>query len=542
MSTKLKLLDCTLRDGGYVNEWEFGHDNIVTVFERLISSKVDIVEIGFLNENWEVNENRTIQPGTESMDLLYQGLDKKGTMVVGMIDYGTCDISLIGPCADSFMDGIRVIFKKEKMQDAISFCHEIKKLGYQVFAQAVSITSYDDEELMELLELINELEPYAFSLVDTYGLLHKGQLLHYFEMSDRHLKPSIGIGYHSHNNFQLAYANCIELIEKKLSRELVIDGSLYGMGKSAGNAPIELLAVYLNENKGKSYKIYHLLEAIDTTILEIFRRIPWGYSFKFFVSASNECHPNYVSYLMEKKKLSVKSINQILEKLEPQKKLNYDKAYIEKLYIEYQKRECNDKESLRCFGEAIAGKRILLLGPGQKVDSCRDSIKAYQQEAETVTIAVNFIPQEVKVDYVFLSNAKRYIQLVSKLSKKKGALQLLATSNVTKAEGEFDYTFSYSRWLDEQAMIVDNPLIMFLGIMKEAGVQKIALAGFDGYVKAESANYVNPNMEYAFSRQKAKEINEDTINSLRRLHNTAEIEWITPSLYEGYDREQKNEI
>ena len=124
------------------------------------------------------------------------------------------------------------------MHEAIAFCRQVKHLHYKVFVQAVSITSYNDEELMELIGLVNQVEPYALSLVDTYGLLHKEDLQHYFEMTNEFLKPSIGIGYHAHNNFQLAYSNCIELLETEIERMLLVDGTLYGMGKSAGNAPL----------------------------------------------------------------------------------------------------------------------------------------------------------------------------------------------------------------------------------------------------------------------------------------------------------------
>ena len=76
------------------------------------------------------------------------------------------------------------------MHEAIQFCHEVKKLGYKVFAQAVSITSYSDRELLDLVDLVNDLEPYAMSLVDTYGLLHQDNLLHYFQLLNYNLKPS----------------------------------------------------------------------------------------------------------------------------------------------------------------------------------------------------------------------------------------------------------------------------------------------------------------------------------------------------------------
>lgn len=161
---QVKLLDCTLRDGGYVNDWEFGHDNIVTIFERLISAGVDILEVGFLDDRRTFDRNRTIMPTTQCADQIFGKLDKGNTMIVAMIDYGTCDISNLSPCSESYIDGIRVIFKKHVMHEAIQFCHEVKKLGYKVFAQAVSITSYSDRELLDLVDLVNDLEPYAMSL------------------------------------------------------------------------------------------------------------------------------------------------------------------------------------------------------------------------------------------------------------------------------------------------------------------------------------------------------------------------------------------
>lgn len=531
------LLDCTLRDGGYLNDWEFGHDNIINIFERLVSAEVDIIEIGFLNESRIYDVNRTIFPDGESVNRTYCGLQKGNSMIVGMIDYGTCDIDKLLPAEESFMDGIRIIFKKEKKEGAIDFCRQVKALGYKVFAQAVSITSYDDAELKELIGLVNELEPYAFSLVDTYGLLHKNRLMHYFSFSNEHMTSSIGLGYHSHNNFQLAYANCIEVMElPSVIRNVVIDGTLYGMGKSAGNAPLELLATYMNDNMGKHYHCSQLLEAIDVTMLELYRQIPWGYSFKFFLSASKDCHPNYVTYLMDKKKLSVKSINEILDKLEDAKKLLYDQNYVEQLYVEYQKKECDDSKDRRHLHNWLRGKKILLMAPGSHIIDQKDRIKKYirddQTEHELVKLSINFVPVDVPVDAVFISNAKRYVPLSTKLSQSREKLITLATSNVTKASGTFDYVFNYSALLDEQAMIVDNPMIMMLKLLQEAEVKKVAFAGFDGYVETAAPNYVNPNMDHSFSREKAQEINRDVISSIKRLGKLSfEVEYITDTLY-----------
>ncbi|MBD5468196.1 MAG: 3-hydroxy-3-methylglutaryl-CoA lyase [Lachnospiraceae bacterium] len=529
----IKLLDCTLRDGGYINDWEFGNSNLVNIFERLVSAGIDIVEVGFLDERRAYDENRSIFPDTDAITKTYGLLDKGQSLIVGMIDYGTCGISHVKPCSEGFLDGIRVIFKKQKMHEAIAFCHQIKQLGYKVFAQAVSITSYDDGEFQELLSLINELTPYAFSLVDTYGLLHKHKLMHYYNAAEQKLKKEIGIGYHAHNNFQLAYANCVELLENPpKDRLLLVDGSLYGMGKSAGNTPIELLAMYMNENGEKQYHSSQLLEAIDVTILDIYRKSPWGYNFKFFIAASHDCHPSYVSYLMDKQKLSVKSVHEILDMLEGEKKLLYDGTYAEALYVEYQKRVSGSEQDMaERLGELLGGKKVLMLGPGRNAVTEDYKVYEYMGRNRPVVIAVNCMPADYPVDYLFISSARRYVQLSCVISRMPKEVGLIATSNVTKTNGSFDYTLSYNELLDEEAWIVDNPMIMMIRLLSRYGVEQIALAGFDGYTTSPTSDYANPNMAHSFSTQKAQSLNADVESSLARIPNLAKLLFVTTTCY-----------
>lgn len=529
----IKLIDCTLRDGGYINDWEFGKSNLVNIFERLVSAEIDIVEVGFLDEHRAYDENRSIFPDTDAITKTYGLLDKGQSLIVGMIDYGTCGITHVKPCSESFLDGIRVIFKKQKMHEAIAFCHQIKQLGYKVFAQAVSITSYDDEEFQELLTMINDLTPYAFSLVDTYGLLHKHQLMHYYNAAEQGLKKEIGIGYHAHNNFQLAYANCVELLENPpRDRMLLVDGSLYGMGKSAGNTPIELLAMYMNENGGKRYHSSQLLEAIDVTILDIYSKSPWGYNFKFFIAASHDCHPSYVSYLMDKQKLSVKSVHEILDMLEGEKKLLYDSVYAEALYVDYQKRVSGlEQDMAERLGEVLRGKKVLMLGPGRNAIEEDYKVYEYMGRNRPVVIAVNCMPADYPVDYLYISSAKRYAQLSYCISRMPKDVRLIATSNVTKTNGSFDYTLSYNELLDEKAWIVDNPMIMMIRLLSRYGVKEIALAGFDGYTTSPTSDYANPNMAHSFSKQKAHSLNADVESSLARIPNRAKLLFVTTTCY-----------
>lgn len=119
---------------------------------------------------------------------------------------------------------------------------------------------------------------------------------------------SVKIGLHTHNNFQLAYANDLAFIDYDGQRGIIVDGTLYGMGKSAGNAPLELLAMRLNDKHGKAYNIDPMLEAIGESVMGFYSTSPWGYKEFFYLCAKNRCHPNYLTYFENKKHLSVSKL------------------------------------------------------------------------------------------------------------------------------------------------------------------------------------------------------------------------------------------
>lgn len=526
---KISLLDCTLRDGGYVNDWEFGYDNIVNIFERLADSKIDIIEIGFLDERRAFQIDRTIMPDTACVEKIYGKLYKGDAMIVGMIDYGTCRIGNIQPCDESYLDGIRVIFKEHLMYEALEYCEKLKKLGYKVFAQMVSVTTYSAEKLVEFANIVNSKQLYGVSIVDTYGLLHQSDLMYIFKILDEHLEESITLGYHSHNNFQMAYANCIEVLNTKVNRDIVVDGTLYGMGKSAGNAPIELIAGYVNEHFEKKYDISQMLEAIDNNILNIYRKIQWGYNLFYYISATAKCHPDYVSFLMNKETLSIQSILEILGRLEGRQKLLYSKEVIEKLYIEYQNVDCSDDETFWQLENVLKKRNILLVGPGNTITKNEQSVKEYQRKNNAITIAINYLPQNIDVDYVFISNTKRYSSLAGRLVQKR-EMKLIGTSNVRRTEGKFDYTLAYNQLIDFNEKIPDNSFVMMLRAFIRMEISNVMAAGFDGY-STQGSNYIHTDMEYDFIKEKAEYLNNYTRMFLRSNKNRLSVNFLTESKY-----------
>lgn len=527
----IELLDCTLRDGGYVNDWEFGSNNLISVYERLAAAEVDIVEVGFLDERRPFDKNRSIMPDTEAVERIWGAAVKRPDMIVGMVDYGTCSIENIRHCQESLLDGIRVIFKKHIMKEAMEYCRQVKALGYRVFSQLVSITSYSDQELMELIEIANEVHPYAVSIVDTYGLLYPDQLLHYYQLLDQGLDEDIRIGFHAHNNLQLAYANAITFIENRGKRNIVVDGTLYGMGKSAGNAPLELVAMYLKQRNGKSYLVEPMLEAIQESILPYYQRTPWGYQMLYYLSAVNECHPSYVQQVGKTKNCSVTEVYQTLQRIEPkERKLLYAKETAEQLCRE-RREKSSDEETEKRLGKELAEKKVLLVGPGKTISQQSTVISQYVKQENPLVISVNYIPEALKADYVFITNSHRYLKMTEMLHRKENAnIRTIATTNVACRIGGFDYVFEREPLLESGELICDNSFLMLLKILQRIGIKQVMCAGFDGYSEKDD-NYIDPQMEYSFIKGQANYLNEHIRDLLCSDQLGIRVQFLTYSHY-----------
>ncbi len=530
---QIKLLDCTLRDDGYVNDWRFGYTNIVSIFERLVDANVDIIEVGFLDDRRPFDLDRFIFPDTASADKIYGALDKKNAMVVGMIDYGTCSIENLALCSESYFDGIRVIFKKGKMHQAMEYCRQVRALGYKVFSQLVSVTSYTDDELLELIKLVNNVKPYAVSMVDTYGLMDDEWLLHLYKILDENVEPEIGIGFHAHNNFQLGYSNALAFLKYNGKHDVVVDGTLYGMGKSAGNDPIELVAMTLNDKYNGRYNIDSMLEAINESVMEYYQSKPWGYSMFFYLCAKNRCHPNYLTDYYKEENLSISMVDKLLSTIEPyEKKLLYDKLTGEKYYDLYCKENYNDGESINNLLDFINNRKVLLVGPGKNIILQAEKVKSFISDKRPVILSVNYIPKQIKVDCVFISNPKRYHDMTLPLKEEiKTGIKTLATTNVTCRNGRFDFIISRAPLLEKDEKIIDNSFLMLIKFLSSIGIKEIYCAGFDGYSDKES-NYIVPEMEYSYIKREALSLNNHMRSFIEEYRKSMDITFIT---YSDYD-------
>lgn len=526
----VNMLDCTLRDGGYVNDWEFGHSVITGTYRRLDTAGVDYIEVGFLDDRRLFDINRTIQPNTDCYNKVFEGVKKSYAIPVAMIDFGTCDITNVGNCDSTFIDGIRVIFKKEKINEALPFCWAIKNKGYKLFIQAISITAYSDLEMLEYIQKINEIKPYAFSIVDTYGLLDSHKLTNYFNLMNNNLLPEIRIGYHAHNNFQLAYSNSIKFLALDTKRTIVVDSTVYGMGKSAGNTASELIAMHMNEKYRKSYDINQFLEILDTDLMSVYQKHYWGYKYNFYISAMQNCHPDYVQFLIDKKTLSITSVNEILADIPDEIRLFYDQNYIERAYFKYQSHVIDDLPAITALADELNDKDIVLLGPGNTLVRDEQKIKDLIIRNDVAVISINFEPHRYSCNYVFVSNAKRYGKLAD-VTEKVSDAKLITTSNISLLDRRADYVLNYLGLILTNEVNSDNALLLAIAALIKVGTKKIFLAGLDGFT-SDGDDYYDSKYAFAGNGEYCLSMNNTTRAGLKNLSEYVEIEFITESLYE----------
>lgn len=520
---RVSVLDCTLRDGGYCNQWNFGSNNIKTIISGLVSAGIDIIECGFLTNrvsyNPEVSKFSTFQ---EIANVLPS--NRKNKMFVCMVNYGEYDIEDIPDYDGLSVDGIRVAFHKKDMIPALEFCKEIMDKGYKVFVQAMVSLNYSDEEFIELIKRVNEFKPYSFYIVDSFGVMKRKDLIRLFYMVEHNLTEGISIGYHSHNNMQLAYSNAQALVDIRTNRDMIFDASVFGMGRGAGNLNTELFVEYLNDSIGKEYDLKPLLSIIDEILLMFYQQSYWGYSLPNYLSAKHNTHPNYAGYLDSKKTLTVENMDEIFSIMDDAKCSSFDKDYIEDLYVKYMATGEVHETHLTELREKVEDKNVLIIAPGKSSIEEKEKIIECAKHIDGIVISINFDYAECDTDYIFVSNMRRFRELdVTKRSK------CIVTSNILSVDVYLQT--KYKDLLNNTESVRDNAGMMLIKLLINLGAKKVYIAGIDGYSSDPTQNFADQKMNLYTKKADFEKMNKGMKNVLRSYRKQIEIEYITTPKY-----------
>ena len=515
--SKIRVLDCTLRDGGYCNDWKFGYSNIHTIINGLLDANIDIIECGYISEKKTFDIDKSQYTSFNQVAKIIPE-NKEGKMFVVMVNYGEFDINHIPEYDGESVDGIRVAFHKNDRIHALKFCEKIKEKGYKVFVQGMVSLSYTDEEFLNLIDRVNKIGPYAFYIVDSFGMMKGKDLIRLFYTVEHNLNEGIHVGFHSHNNMQLAYSNCLSLTQVQSNRSIIIDSSIYGMGRGAGNLNTELFTEYLNENQNANYKLKPLLAIVDEILDDFYKKNNWGYSLPNYISAKNSAHPNYASFLDDKKTLTVEDMENIFQLMDADKKVDYDKKYIEELYTRYLALGKVQDEHKDELNGKLAGRKIVLVAPGKSSVEESTKIKEYAKNALCVSVNFNYSQS----DYIFLSNLRRYRELDEAAYNK-----CIVTSNITS--DKVYYQTNYRDLLNPIDAVRDNAGLMAIKFFIKHGVREIALAGFDGYSHDIEENYAYADMELITKNAVLDAMNEGMSIMLKEYAKEINLFFLTTS-------------
>lgn len=519
MDSKITLLDCTLRDGGHLNEGVFGEQMIRKTISNLVMANIDIIEIGFLMEKYfgiDVARFKTIEDVKKVLPE-----DKGNSKFSLMADY--IDLDNLEAC-DGTIEFIRLSFKRQRLDWALATAEKLKKKGYKCFLNPVNCNVYSDEEYIEVIKKVNEIAPYGFSIVDTFGVLRKRDLSRLYYIIENNLNEDICIGIHLHENMGLSFLLAQHFIEiHNPKRKINIDGSLLGMGRAPGNLCIEQIMDYMNEQYDCHYQLEPVLDIISDYIQPIKEDKKWGYTIPYYLSAKYGLHRTYAEYLMGKWKLGTKDIFRILSKVERNEAEFFNEEYIEKLYKEYIQVSIDDKIDVSNIKKDIGKRDVLLIAPGFSISKYKQEIIEISRKIEVCSIGIGFVPDFCNVDYVWLSTPKRYNQY----DFEKADIKIVITSNLLHDAKVYDHVLNYESLIDHGDIVSDNSTLMVLNFLKGLGKRNVYIAGFDGFSKSQQDFYGQ-----IVNREQRKEMLNNTISKiLSTSYCDMELNFITPTLY-----------
>ncbi len=298
----IKVIDCTLRDGGLVNNFAFTDEFVRDLYQANIKAGVDYMEFGYKASKelfdpknfgkWKFCDEKDIRA--------IVGENKSPLKISVMADVGRCDYKTdILPRKDSVVDMVRVATYIHQIPAAVEMIEHLKKKGYEVTVNIMAVSKVNTDDLYAGLEILARSSVDTIYLVDSFGFFYPEQITKlsqkYVEVAESHGK---NVGIHAHNNQQLAFANTIEAVGDGVDW---LDATYASMGRGAGNCAMELLLGFL---KNPKYNIYPALQFVEKQMTKLKEDgVVWGYDIQYLITGVLNQHPRTaISFTKEKRK------------------------------------------------------------------------------------------------------------------------------------------------------------------------------------------------------------------------------------------------
>ena len=286
---ELKVLDCTVRDGGLINDHKFDDGFVRAVYQACVDAGIDYMEVGYkASKKILARDQFGAWKFCDEDDLRrIVGDNPTPLKLTVMADAGKSDWRTdILPKGHSVLDMIRVAFYVHQTAEAVDMIKDAADKGYEVSANLMAVSRASELEIAQSLELIAETPASAIVVVDSFGSLYAEQIEILVKKYLDYARPKgKQVGIHAHNNQQLAFANTIEAIIHGANR---IDATLFGLGRGAGNCPMELLIGFLRNPK---FHIRPIFKCLQDCMLPLSRQVEWGPHVQYNITGQLNQHP-----------------------------------------------------------------------------------------------------------------------------------------------------------------------------------------------------------------------------------------------------------
>ncbi|MFH1851410.1 MAG: aldolase catalytic domain-containing protein [Candidatus Neomarinimicrobiota bacterium] len=427
---KTKILDCTIRDGGYLNNWDFSRELVKDTYRSVSKTGVDYIEIGFRSTAKYFDPARVglwrFTPENLVNDIVS---NVAGAPLALMVDYGKADIEDIPPAAESPVRLYRIASHKTRLVEAIDFANQVAAKGYETAIQLMGIVGYTAADFQQILTPLKESQLTYVYFADSYGSLLPQDIYKYCDILRAVDKP---LGFHPHNNMQLAFSNSLAAIAAEID---IVDGTVFGMGRGAGNLPLETLIAYfqktIDENR---YNMLPVLDLIQRWYLELKARFSWGYNLPYMISGVYEVHPNYAKALTDSGEFTIDEIQSVLQLIQCMNPVGFDKNIVPQIvqtgFVGRQSDTGHAEEDDRApvipikpdYTDRYQGSDFLILANGSSLATCRMDIQRFIEQYQPVVIGSNYLGDLFVPHYHSFNNRRLFEQHVTSVHPDSGLL------------------------------------------------------------------------------------------------------------------------
>jgi 4-hydroxy 2-oxovalerate aldolase len=538
----MEILDCTIRDGGYVNNWDFDKKVVRETYRALSKSGIDYVELGYHGSEKYFDKAKYGAFRFSSADDIAQACGNiSGAKVALMVDYGKYDVKDLVQYEGTPVRLIRIAVHKDSVDGAIRCAAEIKRMGFLTALNLMGFTLYTPAERKRLARALSGAPvDYAY-VVDSHGAVFPSQIkdLYGSLSAIKHIKW----GFHSHNNLQMAFANTLSAIEAGVK---IIDSSVFGMGRGAGNLPTEIVLAYLHLSSSERYNAIPVLNLVDRYFTKLHAQAPWGYNLPYMLSGIYDCHPNYPKSLIERKEYDIEDIWKILNVVKASAPIGFKKELLNDILAKgfSAKKAVSNVARLKTptakrkkTNVSYRGRHkdadflILANGPGLKENY--KQINAFIDGYKPVILAANYLGGLFKPNYHAFSNKRRFVDYIDTVDKDSRLLisQYIPPEMIREYTDREYETIHYDD-ADAPFDIHDGVIsshcrtvgLLLMGVAIVMGAKRIFAAGLDGYMG------VNVKGQVHFYDEKDETESKDVLSD-RHMGNLRNLEQIDEYLF-----------